>query len=157
MDVDAELAACKEELEAAMRLGLGAVLRLAGSLTERAFLARDLLHRAVLLQSAGECYLVVHRNIPTPHHELALLALEQAKSNFMSAAILYEACGRAKAAAEVYSELLICLKRQILRMINHRNTETVAALLSPVVRQCESRLEILEKGDGTENFIYVNI
>lgn len=157
MDMDAELAACRKELEAAMRLGLGAVFRLAGGVTERALSSQNLLHRAVLLQSAGECYLVVHRSIPTPHHELALLALEQAKSNFMSAAILYEACGRAKAAAEVYSELLKCLKRQRLRMINHRNTETVTALLSPLVRKCESRLEILEKGDGAKNFIYVNI
>lgn len=152
--MDAELAACMEELESAMRLGMGAVLSLAEDIRERAFSSRDLLHRAALLQGAGECYLAVGRNIPTPGNELALLVLEQAESCFMGAALLYEACGRADAAAEVYDRVLTCLQSRKCRMINLRNFEAVCSFFSHLIELCRSRIKMLR---DTESFLYVNI
>lgn len=94
--------------------------------------------------------------IPTPRHEVKSLVLELAKSNFMSAALLYEACGNIETAAEMYRKLLTCLHRQKPAVENRRNVEAVATLLSPLMEQCKSKIKILE-GVGSERFIYMNI
>ncbi|NOZ59287.1 MAG: hypothetical protein GXO66_06915 [Euryarchaeota archaeon] len=76
----------EEEIEAALRRGMRAVLELAESYLERALRAEPGMDRARLLRGAAECYLAVGRSIPTPRHEVALLTTEMGRACLRAAA-----------------------------------------------------------------------
>jgi tetratricopeptide (TPR) repeat protein len=143
MAVDAELARGYEALEAAMRLGLGAVIELAKSFNERACEVEGHAPAAVFYQLAGDSYLTVYENIRSHRHELGMFMVNQATNCYMHAARLYEACGEVEAAMKAYQELLTCLHSQKQGTINHQNVEVVVAHLSQWVEYCEKKLRQL--------------
>jgi len=90
------------ELEAAMRKGMKAVFLLGGEFIARAMGAKCASRRAEFLMAAGECYLTVSRNIPTPHHEVAVLSRGMANSCLLTAAVLRSAqeCAESQSAGD---------------------------------------------------------